>query len=110
MTEPQQSTLKRPPEKLLRRFRVEDIGEDTVRTYLEKGFSLAICCRSCTRLIEWTPPELEARFGSKPDVRIAEIAQRLSCRGDDGCGSDDVAVFPHLYDHPWRWVGADPRL
>jgi hypothetical protein len=97
------STLRRPPPNSLQRFSLEQIGDDTVRTYLTKGFSLAICCRDCPRLIEWTPPELEARFGSKADLRIVDLAARLSCTGEGGCGSKDIAVFPHLYDGPWRW-------
>ncbi|WP_369062238.1 hypothetical protein ABOZ73_08190 [Caulobacter sp. 73W] len=95
------STLKRPPAKLLQRFELKQIGVDTVEDYLKKGFSLAICCRSCDRLIEWTPPDLAARF--KLQTPIMQIASRLSCRGEGGCKSDDVAVFPHLYDLPWRW-------
>ena len=97
------STLKRPSAALLNRFRIEQIGEDTIRTFLERGYSLAICCRDCPRLIEWTPPDLEARFGAKLDLPIADLAARLACTGKDGCGSHDIAVFPHLYDAPWRW-------
>jgi hypothetical protein len=69
--DPPRSTLKRPPTSLLTRFHVGQIGEDTIHSYLQKGFSLAICCRDCPRLIEWTPPELEARFGEKLELRIA---------------------------------------
>lgn len=97
------STLKRPPAKLLRRFDAGQIGDDTVRTFLMKGFSLAICCRDCPRLIEWTPPELAERFASKLDLRIADLAARLTCTGEGGCASHDIAVFPHLYDLAWRW-------
>ncbi len=97
------STLKRPPAKLLLRFHIGQIGNDTVRTYLTKGWSLAICCKDCPRLIEWTPAELERRFGERLDLRIADIAKRLTCSGDEGCGSRDIAVFPHLYDGAWTW-------
>lgn len=97
------STLERPPDRLLKTFNVARIGNDTIRTYLQRGFSLAICCRDCPRLIEWTPPELETRFGGRLDLRIADLAARLSCTGPGGCGAKDVAVFPHLYDLPWRW-------
>lgn len=97
------STLKRPPAKLLRRFDAGRIGDDTLQTFLAKGFSLAICCRACPRLIEWTPPQLLERFGSRLELRIADLAARLVCTGKDGCGSRDVAVFPHLYDLPWTW-------
>jgi hypothetical protein len=97
------STLERPPDRLLKTFKIAQIGNDTVRTYLRRGFSLPICCRDCPRLIEWTPPELERRFGDRLDLRIADLAERLSCSGAGGCGAKDVAVFPHLYDLPWRW-------
>jgi hypothetical protein len=100
---PHRSTLKRPPAKALVRFHVGQVGDDTVRTYLENGFSLAICCKDCPRLIEWTPHEMEARFGGKLQLRIADIASRLTCAGEEGCGSHDIAVFPHLYDGVWRW-------
>ena len=100
---PHQSTLERPSDKLLRQFHIGQIGNDTVRTFLQKGWSLAICCRSCPRLIEWTPPDLQERFGDRLDLRIADLAGRLACSGDEGCGSRGVAVFPHLYDGVWEW-------
>lgn len=96
-----QSSLKRPPDKLLQRFRIAEIGKDTVGDFLQKGFSLAICCRDCPRLIEWTPPQLQARFADRPGLGIADLASRLSCTGEGGCGSHDIAVFPHLFDGPW---------
>jgi hypothetical protein len=74
------STLKRPPAHLLRSFRLGQIGDDTVRTYLANGWSLAICCRNCPRLIEWTPPQLEEKFGDRVNLRIADIAQRVDFR------------------------------
>lgn len=37
------STLKRPAAKLLKRFDVGQIGDDTVGAYLEKGWSLVTC-------------------------------------------------------------------
>lgn len=101
-----QSTLQRPPAKWLRMFDVGQVGDDTVRTFLTNGWSLAICCRDCPRLIEWTPPELLERFGSRPDLRIADLAPRLTCAGEGGCGSHSIAVFPHLYDQPWSWPPA----
>jgi len=99
------STLERPAERLLKTFNISQVGNDTIRTYLRRGFSLAICCRDCPRMMEWTPPELERRFGDRLDLRIAELAERLSCSGEGGCGAQDVAVFPHLCDLPWRWAG-----
>ncbi len=98
------STLKRPPDALIRRFHLGQVGADTVGTFLTKGYSLAICCRACPRLIEWTPEDLLEKFGQRTQLKIADIASRLSCSGDEGCGSKDVAVFPHLYDGPWSWT------
>lgn len=98
------STLRRPQEHLIRRFHAGMAGADTIRTFLESGFSLAICCQECPRMIEWTPPELERRFGDRLNLRIADLVSRLSCSGDEGCGSRGVAVFPHPYDGPWSWT------
>jgi hypothetical protein len=103
------STLECPADRLLKGFKATQIGNDTLRSYLREGFSLAICCRDCPRLIEWTPPELERRFGDRVELRIADLASRLSCTGDGGCGAKDVVVFPHLYDQPWRWTPPLPR-
>lgn len=100
------STLKPPPKKALQAFHVGQVGGDTVSTYLEQGWSLAICCKACERLMEWTPPELVARFGVRDFPPIAAVAARLVCGGEAGCGSHDIAVFPHLYDGPWTWPPA----
>ena len=94
------STLEMPPKRWLDHWHLGRIDDDTVRVYLERTYSLGVCCRDCKRLVEITPPELEARFGAKLDLPIREIARRLRCTGNDGCGSDDIAVFPHLYDDP----------
>lgn len=94
------STLRAPPKSALRNFRPAQAGSDTVATYLKKGWSLAICCKACERLVEWTPSDLAARFAGRKNVRIAELASRLACKGDAGCGADEVAVFPHLWDGP----------
>jgi hypothetical protein len=106
---PNRSTLKRPDDRLLRKFRLGQIGSDTVRLYLERGYSLAICCVNCPRLMEWTPPELLRRYGKSPDVKIADIASRLVCSDTTECGSRNVAVFPHIYDEPWTWPPAPAR-
>ena len=98
------STLKPPPKKALKAFHVGQVGDDTVATYLEKGWSLGICCQACERLVEWTPPELARRFPDPGGTRIAAIVQRLACAGEGGCGSRDIAVFPHLFDQPWSWL------
>jgi hypothetical protein len=97
------STLERPDAKLIRHFGLWQVGDDTIRTYLEKGYSLGICCRDCPRTIEWTPPDLLRRFEKQLDLPLKTLVPRLSCAGEDGCGSRDVAVFPHLYDQPWTW-------
>lgn len=93
------SSLRRPPDHLLARFHPGQAGDDTVGTYLARGWSLAICCKSCPRLAEWTPPELARRFPA--ELNIADLAARLACTGEDGCGSRDIAVFPHLFDGVW---------
>lgn len=97
------SQLKPPPRKALQAFHVGQIGADTVGTYLQKGWSLAICCKGCERLVEWTPPDLARRYGDRPALRIADVAERLTCSGEQGCGSREIAVFPHPYDGPWSW-------
>ena len=102
---PQGSTIQRPSTKELSRFSLRDIRDDKIRDYLEKGWSLGICCQDCPRLVEWTPFDLQQRFGERPDTRIVEIAKRLSCAGEGGCGSKKIAVFPHCYDGRWTWAG-----
>lgn len=97
------STISRPPAKALQAFQAGQAGEDTILIYLMKGFSLGICCKDCPRLVEWTPHDLTQRFGDRLGVRIADLAPRLSCTGDDGCGSRRIAVFPHLFDGDWSW-------
>ena len=59
------TTMERPDEKLISRFALWQVRDRTIRNYLEKGFSLGICCRNCPRTIEWTPPELLRRFGDR---------------------------------------------
>jgi hypothetical protein len=97
------STLERPDDDLIRRFALWQVRDRTIRSYLVKGFSLAICCRDCPRMIEWTPPELLRRFEDRLDLPLKTLVPKLSCSGEKGCGSRDVAVFPHLYDQPWSW-------
>lgn len=97
--------FKRPSTTEVQSFRVGHVGGDTIREFLEKGICLEICCKRCPRTIEWAPPELERRFGQRPDLRIADLVPRLACTGPDGCGSREVAVFPHAYLQPWTWAG-----
>lgn len=100
---PEGSTIALPDAKRLSAFKLSMINEDRVRVYLEKGWSLGIACKDCLRLVEWTPADLMRKF--KPETRIYDIAKRLTCAGDDGCGSHRIAVFPHPCDTRWRWSG-----
>jgi hypothetical protein len=104
--DPPQSTLTRPDEALIRRFAIWQVRDRTIRAYLEKGFSLAICCRDCPRTIEWTPPELLRRFETRLELPLKDLVPRMCCTGEGGCGSHDIAVFPHLYDGAWTWPPA----
>jgi len=97
------SSLTPPAKKALKAFHAGQVGSDTIETYLQKGWSLANCCKACERLVEWTPPELVQRFGDRTRLRIAAVIERLACTGGSGCGSREIAVFPHLYDLAWRW-------
>ena len=97
------STLERPDDDLIRKFALWQVRERTIRNYLGKGYSLAICCRDCPRLVEWTPPELLRRFEARLDLKLKDLVPRLSCTGEGGCSSHDIAVFPHLYDGDWTW-------
>ena len=97
------STLKPPPKAALQRFHVGQVGADTVATFLEEGWSLVICCKACERLVEWTPPQLLEKFEGKVGLKVADLVPRLSCTGEEGCGSKEIAVFPHFYDGIWRW-------
>ncbi|MEO6339628.1 MAG: hypothetical protein ABIO39_06290 [Caulobacteraceae bacterium] len=104
MTADVPSTLKRPTARQISSFRASMIGpRDTIRAYLEKGWSLVICCKDCPRMIEWTPPELLEKFADKLGLPIADLVPRLSCKGEGGCGFAEVAVFPHRYDGEWTW-------
>ena len=104
MAIPPSSRPKRPPEHLIRRFHVGQIRPtDTIGTYLSHGWSLWICCRDCSDMIEWTPPELAKRFDTWPELRIVDLYPRLGCKGGDGCGGKDVAVFNSPYQGSWSW-------
>ena len=52
------STLERPDQHLIDRFDVWQVRGRTIRRLVAKGFSLAICCKRCPRMIEWTPQDL----------------------------------------------------
>ena len=103
---PRSPGLQSPPAHLLNNPRVYSAipPTETVEVFLEAGFSLVVCCRACKRLVEMPPPMLAERFAGKFDTNIADIQRRLVCRGNEGCGSSDVVVYPHLYEHPWTWA------
>lgn len=90
---PPHSTLKLPSPRQLARFRLSDVKDDDVGIFVGMGWSLAIACQNCSRLIEWTPEVLQEKFA--PTERIADIASRLTCSGPEGCGSPKIAVWPH---------------
>ena len=98
------SNIPRPSGKELSSFHLGMVKSDrTVRWFLEKGASLAICCKDCRRMTEWTPFDLEQRFGARLDTRIRAIAERLTCAGEGGCGSHDIAAWPWPYAGEWTW-------
>jgi hypothetical protein len=97
------STVRTPAPHLIRRFEPRHLGARTIGYHLQQGYSLCICCKDCRRLVEWTPYDLEEKFGKWPDLKLVDLLPRLACKGEKGCGSDDVALFPHLYDGAWRW-------
>ena len=94
-------SAKRPAERLIRSFRTEMVGTDTIGDYLTAGHWLVICCKDCPRIIEWMPLELKRRFGATPQLRLSSLVPRLACTCDLGCGSKEVAMFPELYDETW---------
>lgn len=96
--------LKRPSQKMLNAFRIGMVGRDTVRTLLENNFALVICCKHCPRMTEWTPPALAERYGEKVDIPLADLVPRLSCSGDEGCGTREIAIFPNFWPGAWRWT------
>ena len=94
--------LKRPPAKYLRSFRRWMIGDDTIGTLLDNAWSLGVCCRGCPRTIEMKPEAIEERFGAHRRTKLADLQPRLICSAPNGCGSNDMVLFP------WRPLPASP--
>jgi hypothetical protein len=90
----QPTTLKRPAEKTIRSFKPWMIGNDTIGTLLDHGWSLGICCRHCPRTIEMTPAALEEKFGAYRHMKLADLLPKLECGTENGCGSKEMVLFP----------------
>ncbi|HVY33892.1 MAG TPA: hypothetical protein VG960_05670 [Caulobacteraceae bacterium] len=90
----QPTTLKRPEEKAIRSFRPWMIGQDTIGTLLDNGWSLGVCCRDCPRCIEMKPEAIEAKFGAYRHLKLVDLLPKLECGTDKGCGSKDMVLFP----------------
>lgn len=86
--------LKRPEEKAIRSFNPWMIGNDTIGTLLDNGWSLGICCRHCPRTIEMTPAALEEKFGAYRHLKLVDLLPKLECGVDKGCGSKEMVLFP----------------
>jgi len=97
------SNIPAPSAKALAAFHLGMVKRDRpVRWFLEKGASLAICCKDCRRLVEWTPVDLAERFVGRLHVEMHDVAARLKC-SDKACGSHEIAVFPHPFAGAWSW-------
>jgi hypothetical protein len=88
------TTLNRPEEKAIRSFKPWMIGNDTIATLLDNGWSLGICCRHCPRTLEMKVEEIEARFGAYRGLRLVNLLPKLTCGEPKGCGSTDMVLFP----------------
>jgi hypothetical protein len=86
--------LKRPEEKTIRSFKPWMIGDDTIATLLDNGWSMGICCRECPRTIEMKPEAIEEKFGGYRRLRLVDLLPKLTCGTDKGCGSTDMVLFP----------------
>jgi hypothetical protein len=97
--------LRRPAEYLLRKWRggTPEMREETITSYLKAGNSLCLCCLDCPRIIQWTPPALAQRFEGKLHTTIADLVGRVACKGEGGCRSKNIALFPVDYPLPWSW-------
>ena len=88
------TTLKRPEEKTIRSFKPWMIGDDTIATLLDNGWSLGICCRHCSRTIEIKPEAIEEKFGDYRHLKLIALLPKLTCGTEKGCGSTDMVLFP----------------
>lgn len=86
--------LKRPEEKAIRGFKPWQIGNDTIATLLDNGWSLGICCRNCPRTIEMRPEAIEEKFGAYLHLKLVDLLPKLTCGTERGCGSTDMVLFP----------------
>ena len=90
----QPTKLKRPEEKAIRSFKPWMVEDHTIGTYLDRGWSLGICCRQCPRTIEMKPEAIEERFGAYRRLKVAALLPKLVCGEPKGCGSTDMVLFP----------------
>jgi hypothetical protein len=86
--------LKRPEEKAIRSFKPWMVENHTIGDYLDKGWSLGVCCRRCPRTIEMKPEAIEERFGAHRHLKMAVLLPKLVCGERKGCGSTDMVLFP----------------
>lgn len=102
---PKSPNLKPLPKAMLRVFRFDRrMAGDTIQLYLENNCSVAVCCRDCGRLVELTPPDMAERFPDRLGLTMADLMAKLTCNKDHGgCGSRDIAIWPHPYAHKWTW-------
>ncbi len=105
----QPSTLTRPGAKAIRSFRPWMVGDDTIATLLDNGWSLGICCRHCRRTIEMKPEALGRTFGGHRALKLVDLLPLLSCGVEKGCGSTDMVIFPYKED-PHRTQRKPPAL
>jgi hypothetical protein len=103
------TALHRPPAKQIRSFRPSMIGDDTIATLLENGWSLGVCCRNCPRVVEWKPEWIEERFGDQPNLKLAHLQPRLQCDETAGCGARDMVIFPYREKAPPKRKAEGPR-
>jgi len=60
----------------------------TFLTAIARGWGLAIRCHACDQERRWTDKDLEERFGSRVETRVANLRAALVC----GCGGRSVTL------------------